>query len=199
MIKLIDNKSEPMNKLHKLYNQAEKKSQKNIEALCIGSFCVDSNKPSNRIVNIKYIQNDELIFFSNYKSKKAAEFEKCNKVACIFYWNTINCQIRIEGEIKKTTKAFSDKHFKTRSQDKNILSIVSSQSQKISSFQEMKERYEKKLKHNHKNSLNRPIYWGGYKIIPNYFEFWKGHNSRLNKREVYEMQKDSWINYQLQP
>jgi len=113
------------------------------------------------------------------------------------YWPSINVQIRIKAKIKKTSNEYNQKYFCDRSEKKNALAISSSQSKSIVSYNQVKENYNKSLKND--NLKKCPGFWGGYTFTPYYFEFWEGHESRLNKREVYEKSNDSWKQCILQP
>ena len=84
-----------------------------------------------------------------------------------------------------------------RSKQKNALAISSNQSSLISSYNKVIERYENQL--NKKNNNQRPKHWGGYSFKPYYFEFWEGHDSRVNKRTVFAHEKSSWRKFTLQP
>lgn len=179
------------------YKKAFSLKQENIEAICISSYSKKFDEVNSRFVNLKYINDKEFIFFSNYNSPKAEEFLSHKQVTALFFWNTINIQIRMKGVITKTPKEFNDKYFKQRSDKKNALAISSEQSQLTKSYEEVKRKYNKAL---HSENLNQcPEYWGGYSFIPNYFEFWEGNDSRINKREVYENHKGCWKNYLIQP
>ena len=103
----------------------------------------------------------------------------------------------MKAKIKKTSKEFNMEYFANRDIRKNALAISSKQSNKIASYEDVSVNHEKSLQ---KDNLEQcPEYWGGYSFIPYYFEFWEGHKSRLNKREVYEYQNNTWIHNYLQP
>jgi pyridoxamine 5'-phosphate oxidase len=191
----INKKIEPYKIFLDKYKAAETASQKNIEAACL-STCSTNNTPNSRFINIKYINNDEFIFFSNYKSSKAEDIDANKNVSLTFFWNSINVQIRIQGVVEKLDEYRSDAHWKLREDDKNILSISSNQSSKIASYNDVIGKYKESSKH---NILKRPCYWGGYVIIPNYFEIWQGHKSRINKREAFELKDDNWKSFCLEP
>lgn len=191
-------KSEPYKIFQDYYNLALSKDQNNIEALSISSFNKSLNEVQSRYVNLKYILGDEWIFFSNYKSEKAKSFNDHQQISALFYWSEIKIQIRIKAIIKKTSKELSDKHFYERSIKKNALAISSNQSKFASSYNEVIRNYEKVL--NNKSLLAvRPDYWGGYSFTPYYFEFWEGHESRINKRHVFEKNDNTWKQSMLQP
>lgn len=189
----------PYKILESYYAEALKQQQSYIEALQVSSYNPSSKEVHSRIVNLKYIIDDEWIFFSNYNSSKAIDFEKHDQISTIFFWSSINVQVRTLGHIKKTDKTFSDIHYQKRSTKKNILAISSNQSKKIGSYEEVNTNYLS-TKNNKKIDLNqRPEYWGGYSFTPYYFEFWEGDDSRINKRKVYEIEGSEWVKYYLQP
>ena len=179
------------------YVEALNAGQKVIEAISISTYKSKTNEVDSRYVNLKFITNDQFIFFSNYDSPKASSFISHNQIAALVYWPSINVQIRMKAEIKKTSNEFNQKYFFDRSEKKNALAISSYQSKPIGSYSQVKENYNKSLKNDDLKIC--PEFWGGYAFIPYYFEFWEGHESRLNKREVYEKSDDSWKHSILQP
>ena len=179
------------------YDEAVDAGQKGIEAISISSYNKKINEVDSRYVNLKFINNDEFIFFSNYDSPKASSFNSHDQIAALVYWPSINVQIRMRAKIKRTTYEFNQKYFFDRSEEKNALAISSSQSKPIDSYSQVKENYNKSLKNDDLKKC--PEFWGGYSFTPYYFEFWEGHESRLNKREVYEKSDDSWKHLILQP
>jgi len=179
------------------YDEALNLGQKNIEAISISSFNTKIREVQSRYVNLKFVLNDEFIFFSNYNSLKANSFNTYNQIAVLVFWNSINTQIRIKAKIKKTSYEYNQKYFFNRSEEKNALAISSNQSKQIDSYSQVKENYNKSLR---KDNLRKcPEYWGGYSFIPYYFEFWEGHETRINKREVYEKTDGTWKHFFLQP
>ena len=192
------NNSKPYDYFESLYKKALEAKQKNIEAIAISSYSPKTQELSSRFVNLKYIIDDEWIFFSNYQSPKALDFESHKNVSGLFFWQNINTQIRIKARIKKTNSSFSDQHFKTRTKEKNALACSSNQSMQIDSYDKVIENYDKVM-NSGVSVEERPNFWGGYSFTPYYFEFWEGHNSRLNKREVYEKVDESWSHFILQP
>ncbi len=179
------------------YDEAIDAGQKGIEAISISSFNKETNEVDSRYVNLKFISNEEFIFFSNYNSPKAAAFTSHNQIAAIVYWPNINVQIRMKAVIKKTPKDFNKEYFKRRSKEKNALAISSNQSKPIQFYEEVLEKY-KKAKDN-ENLTICPDYWGGFSFVPYSFEFWKGHASRLNKRDAFIRNEDCWDHTTLQP
>ena len=198
MIEFIEiNDSEPYELFINKYNKAFLNKEKNIEAVAVSSYNKDKQEVDSRFVNLKYIKDTEWIFFSNYESQKAKDFQTHNQVSAVFFWRSTNTQIRMKAKIKKTTNDYNQKYFFDRSEEKNALAISSNQSRSIDSYSEVKENYKKSLE---SDDLKKcPEFWGGYSFIPYYFEFWEGHESRLNKRVAYEKKDDSWKHLVLQP
>ena len=178
------------------YEKALKAKQKNIEAISISSYSNEKKEVNSRYVNLKLVNNKKFIFFSNYNSPKSKEFESHNQITALIYWNNTNIQIRMKALIEKTSKDFNQSYFSKRDKKKNALAICSKQSNPIDSYEIFQNKFDFSFKNNDLDIC--PDYWGGYSFIPFYFEFWEGHESRLNKREVYELIDDEWIHSFLQ-
>ena len=191
------NQETPYQLLKEKYDEALNAGQRGIEAISISSYNKEISEVDSRYVNLKFITNDEFIFFSNYDSPKASSFNSHNQIAALLYWPSINVQIRMRAKIKRTTDEYNQNYFFNRSEEKNALAISSNQSKPIDSYNQVKENYNKSLKNDDLKKC--PEFWGGYSFTPYYFEFWEGHESRLNKREAYEKSDDSWKHLILQP
>ena len=179
------------------YEKALKANQKNIEAIAISSFSKDNNFVDSRFVNLKFINEKEFIFFSNYSSPKSKQFETHPQISALLFWSEINIQIRIIANIKRKDSSFNNNYFRNRGQEKNALAIASHQSTEIDSFQVIKNEYKKVLKNNDLTIC--PSYWGGFSFIPTSFEFWEGHKNRLNIRKKYYLIDSTWVEKILSP
>ncbi len=198
MIKFINpTNSKPLQIFKAKYDEALHAKQPNIEAMTISSFNKTLNEVDSRYVNLKFIMNEEFIFFSNYNSPKALSFKSHNQIAVVFYWSSINAQIRMKAKIKKTSNDYNQKYFFERSREKNALAISSNQSKPIETYENVRENYDKTLVN--ENLEKCPDYWGGFSFIPYYFEFWEGHKSRINKREIFNKIDGYWKQSFLQP
>ena len=183
--------------LKEKYDEASNAGQRGIEAISISSFNKDISEVDSRYVNLKFILNDEFIFFSNYDSPKALSFNSHNQIAALVYWPSINIQIRMKAKIKKTSAGFNQKYFFDRSEEKNALAVSSSQSKPIDSYNQVKENYNNSLKNDDLKKC--PKYWGGYSFKPYEIEFWEGNEFRLNKRDLYRKDNASWNHFILEP
>ena len=198
MIEFNDiNKEIPYLLFKKAYDESLNSGQKNIEAICISSFSHENNEVNARFVNLKFVNNKEFIFFSNYDSPKAQDFDFHDQITALIYWNNINTQIRMKAHIKKTDSDFNKSYFAKRNKKKNALAISSNQSMTVESYDVVEKNYIHALEK--ENLTECPDYWGGFSFIPYYFEFWLGHESRLNKREVFEINNEKWKHKYIQP
>ena len=191
------NQEDPYLFFKEKYKEALKANQKNIEAMSISTYNKEKKEVDSRYINLKCVTNDEFIFFTNYDSPKAYSFNSHNQIAASIYWSSINVQIRMKAKIKKTSKEFNQKYFFDRSEEKNALAISSNQSKPIDSYSQVKENYKKSLKNDDLKKC--PQHWGGFSFTPYYFEFWEGHESRINKREIFEKIDGVWKQSFLQP
>ncbi len=181
----------------KKYNEALKAGQKHIEAMAISSYNKQNMEVDSRFVNLKYINGNQFIFFSNYDSPKSIAFESHSQISALFYWPSSNVQIRIRAQINKTSTEYNQEYFRTRSIDKNALAISSNQSEKIESYDYVIRKYNDVK--DTEDLETCPDYWGGFSFVPYYFEFWEGNDSRLNRREVYQIENKKWKNFIVQP
>ena len=179
------------------YDEALVSGQKSIEAISISSYNEKTKEVHSRYVNLKFIQNDEFIFFSNYKSPKAFAFNSHNQIAALIYWPNTNIQIRIKARIRKTSSDYNQKYFFDRSEGKNALAISSNQSEPIESYSQVKKNYEQTL--GTADLKQCPEYWGGFSFKPFSIEFWEGSDFRLNKRNLYTLDKTIWNHFILEP
>ena len=188
---------EPYLIFKKYYLEALNANQKNIEAISISSFNKELNEVDSRFVNLKLINGNKFIFFSNYNSPKSLAFSSHDQISALFFWSSINVQIRMKAKIEKTPNEYNQKYFFYRSEEKNALAISSNQSKLIESYSQVKENYNKSLENDDLKKC--PEYWGGFSFTPYYFEFWEGHKSRVNKRDVFNNIDGIWKHSFLQP
>lgn len=198
---MIDLRKIGTDKPHQLlqffYEEALSSKQNNVEAILIASYSLTRNEVDARYVNLKFIIENDFIFFSNYQSPKAKQFNEHDQISAVLYWNNINVQIRMKGKVKKLSKETNSKYFAKRSKDKNALAISSNQSSKVDSYKTVERKYIKSF--NESNLDECPDYWGGFSFQPYYYEFWQGHDSRVNKREAFELKDNIWESYFLEP
>ena len=161
--------SRPYQLFHQYYQEAEAANQVLAYAFAVSSYNPSTKIVDSRFVNLKYIDGNDWIFFTNYKGPKAQAFEGHNQISALFNWTATRMQIRIKATIKKIDLIKSDEHFKGRIKEKNAVAIASNQSQKIESYEAIEEKYKKVLEN--EDLSKRPDYWGGFAFSPFYIEF----------------------------
>ena len=156
-------------------------------------------RPSVRTVLLKGVDPQGFVFYTNYHSRKAREMEQTGRVSLLFLWRSVNRQVRIDGRIEKVSEAESDAYFATRPVESRWSVYASRQSEKIESREALESRYDV-ARNLYGDAVPRPGWWGGYRVVPDEFEFWQGRASRLHDRLQYRKQADgSWIRERLAP
>ena len=156
-------------------------------------------KPSVRVVLMKGIGNRGIIFFTNYKSRKGQELSQNSSAALLFYWAELERQVRIEGKIKKIPRAESQKYFDSRPVESRIAAWASEQSKKISGREYLERRFKDFEKKFSGKKIPLPPDWGGFRLVPDYFEFWQGRENRLHDRICYKKVNKKWKIFRLAP
>jgi len=146
----------------------------------------EDNRPTARIVLLKGLEKGRFIFYTNYVSRKAKEIDTHNQVALNFFWPELEKQVRIEGQAEKVTSQESNEYFKSRPRESRIGAWVSHQSSVLTSRKALEEQFEAMEKNFEGKEIERPNYWGGYAIAPDYFEFWIDGEFRLHQRYIYK-------------
>lgn len=161
---------------------------------------IKDNRPRGRVVLLKGIHEGRFVFYTNYQSAKAHEMKDHDCVSLTFLWLPLHRQVRIEGKISRVDPIMSDEYFHKRPRGSQLGAIASPQSQKVKSRNELELMFKAaQEKFKEEEILPRPESWGGYGVLPDYFEFWQGRNNRMHDRVCYEFKNDSWDRYRLAP
>ena len=182
MINIFDG-SDPVLISKRWLEEAEKTELNDANAMALAS--VDqAGMPNVRMVLLKEIDETSFIFYTNYNSVKATEIFDSGKVALVIHWKSLRRQIRVRGEVERTSEEQADKYFKTRSLNSRYGAIASEQSKPLSSRDELTQRVAAVMKSTSGNP-ERPKYWGGFKIKPIEIELWADGEDRLHNRFRY--------------
>jgi pyridoxamine 5'-phosphate oxidase len=157
-----------------------------------------SGRPSTRVVLIKGFDEQGIVWYTNYESRKGHELAHLPYAALQFHWVELERTVRIEGAVEKTSAAESDAYYATRPLDSRLGAWASPQSQVISSRAVLVAGAAKAAA---RYALHppRPAHWGGYRLRPDSWEFWQGRKSRLHDRLRYRLQEGSWLRERLAP
>jgi pyridoxamine 5'-phosphate oxidase len=156
--------------------------------------------PSARMVLLRGFDERGLVFYTNYRSRKATELDANPKAALVLFWASLHRQIRVEGTVEKISAEESDIYFQSRPHDSRLGAIASSQSEVIAGRHVLDDRLAALLKLYAEGEVPRPAHWGGYRVVPAMFEFWQGRDSRLHDRLRYRPRADgTWIIERLAP
>ena len=159
----------------------------------------DFDQPSSRMVLLKSISDEGMVFYTDYESHKGQMLNKNSKAALNFWWAKTDKQIRIEGVCIKTSDQESDKYFQSRPKGSQISATVSIQSKEIRDYENLVKEAKDLEKRSSGSNLKRPSRWGGYKLIPNRIEFWKNEANRLHRRELFILESNKWRKTLLSP
>ncbi|KAJ0060398.1 hypothetical protein NL108_010189, partial [Boleophthalmus pectinirostris] len=150
-------------------------------AMCIATASKDG-RPSARMVLLKGYNNEGFRFFSNYESRKGIELQS---ICMVFYWEPLNRQIRIEGNVEKIPYQASCDYFHSRPKTSQIGAVVSRQSTPVPNRDYLRQKNAELLEKYKDTEVPMPDYWGGYIVKPYLIEFWQGQTNRLHDRIVF--------------
>ena len=156
-------------------------------------------RPSSRMVLMKSLSDNGLVFFTDYSSKKGKQLEHNQYASCTFWWPATDKQIRIEGCCNKISNTDSDKYFESRPWGSKISAAVSMQSEVIETYDSLVKESIRYEEENRKKEIRRPERWGGFILQPQRIEFWENQSNRLHKRELFELISNDWKESLLSP
>ena len=189
----------PFTQFRKWFDEAVKSEVLEPNAFVL-STVAEGAKPFQRTVLMKALDDTGVVFYTNYKSRKAQQIDANPYVSVLFPWYALERQVAITGRIEKVTKMESLAYFTSRPFGSQLGAWVSHQSQVIKSrsilemkLQEMKAKFMD-------GKVPLPDFWGGYRIIPETFEFWQGRQSRLHDRIMYQkLDNEDWSTFRMAP
>ena len=191
LYQLIDASQEPILRTHDWIQEAKDKEVGLPHALNLSSVSLEG-QPSSRMVLLKRLSDEGLVFFTDYDGKKGQEIVNNNKAALNFWWAKTNKQIRIEGICKKVSNKESDDYFHSRPRGSQVSALASKQSESLESYESLLEKAKQIESDNKGKEIKRPDRWGGFVLKPNLFEFWTNQENRLHRRELFTLNEEGW-------
>ncbi len=156
-------------------------------------------KPSARMVLLKKVDDRGLVFFTNFESRKGDELTQNPNAALLFFWDALERQVRIEGNVERTSEDESREYFNQRPFASRIAATVSHQSTVVANRAELEQRFNDLKAKYEGNDVPLPPFWGGFRVIPHAFEFWQGRENRLHDRFRYSKKDSAWVIERLSP
>lgn len=156
------------------------------------STCGAGGRVSSRIVLLSSFDKRGFVFHTNYNSHKAQQISNDERVSLLFWWDPIGYQVRIDGRVEKTSAEDSDVYFSQRPRGSQIGAWASEQSMVIESREVLETRVKTLNEKYTGQEVPRPPHWGGYRVVPESFEFWINQESRLHDRFLYEQKDRQW-------
>ncbi|MGE5428725.1 MAG: pyridoxamine 5'-phosphate oxidase [Methylococcaceae bacterium] len=188
----------PFQQLTNWLKEAVEAQEPDATAMVLSTLDKDG-KPDARVVLLKEIAPDGLVFFTNYQSKKGEQLAVNKHVAVVFLWSGLERQVRVKGKVEKISDEESEEYFLSRPLESQLGAWASPQSQVIESRQVLTDNYIHYKKEFETRKMIKPPHWGGFIIRPEYFEFWQGRSNRLHDRLEYCLSGHSWEIHRLAP
>ena len=194
----IEDPNEPLSLLSKWIQEAREKGV--IEPNAISLATVDeSGAPRNRVVLLKFLEGEEVGFFTNLESDKSIEIQQTPTVSATIWWPEMERQVRIEGTAREMERAQVEEYYSSRPRKSRIGAWASDQSRTLESRDDLLRKYEEMECEFEGTEVPLPPFWGGYRIAVDRIEYWSGRPSRLHERVVLTKTGGSWSERRLYP
>ncbi|HSV61313.1 MAG TPA: pyridoxamine 5'-phosphate oxidase [Variovorax sp.] len=189
--------ADPLRQFERWMNEAIEAKLPEPNAMTLATVGADQ-RPSTRIVLIKGYDERGIVWYTNYQSRKGHELGGNPFAALQFHWVELERVVRIEGKVEQVEPELSDAYFASRPLDSRIGAWASPQSQVISGRDVLVKKAAAAAAR-HLLSPPRPPHWGGYRLLPDRWEFWQGRKSRLHDRLRYRLEEGQWLRERLAP
>nr|WP_040706033.1 pyridoxamine 5'-phosphate oxidase [Oceanibaculum indicum] len=189
---------DPFDLFARWFEEAKEKEINDPNAMAVAS--VDAKgRPSIRMVLLKGFDASGFVFYTNYESRKGTEILGNPQTALLFHWKSLRRQVRIEGPVEKVSDAEADEYFHSRPRQSQIGAWASQQSRPLESRFALEKAVAKYAAKYPVGTIPRPPYWSGFRIRPDYFEFWEDRPFRLHDRLIYKPAGNGWATEKLYP
>ena len=189
---------DPLSVFESWFAEAQALDPRFADAMTLATASPDG-RPAARTVLYKGLTDGALYFVSNYGSHKGRELEQNPRAALVFFWASLNRQVRIEGRVERAPAVWSDRYFAARARSSQIGAWASAQSEVLASREVLEARIDEAEARFRDQPVPRPSFWGGYRLEPERIEFWLGQNARLHDRFSYRPSAVGWEVERLSP
>jgi pyridoxamine 5'-phosphate oxidase len=189
---------DPIRQFVAWYEEAQAEGIPSPEA-CALATASREGRPSVRMVLLKDVDERGFVFATSYSSRKGKELAENPRAALLFHWHPLGRQVRVEGPVEQVSAAESDAIFLARPRESRLSALASSQSEPLASREQLEARVREVAAELEGREVERPPFWGGYRIKPEEIEFWQHRANRLHVRFLYSREGDAWTIEQLQP
>ena len=188
----------PFLQFERWLRQAVEADLKDPTAMSLGTVG-ENGRPWQRLVLLKQADARGFVFYTNLESRKARHMAANPHVCLLFPWNEIERQVIVAGSVERVSGAESLKYFLSRPRDSQLAAWASEQSRPLSSRMLLEEQFAR-MKHKFGNGqVPLPSFWGGFRVVPEMFEFWQGRPNRLHDRFGYTLEGGAWSIQRLAP
>jgi len=193
-----DTDPDPIQQFAKWFDEALRAQVPEPNAMGVSTVGADG-RPSSRILLIKDFDARGFTWFTNYDSRKGEQLRAHPYAALLFHWIELERQVRIEGRVEQVSAEESERYFQSRPLKSRLGALASAQSRPIADRAALEEQY-RRMEEQYGELPPRPRNWGGYRLQPDYVEFWQGRRSRLHDRIAYRLDaQGNWRRERLQP
>ena len=189
--------ADPLRQFERWFAAAEDAGLPAPEAMALATSTPDG-RPSARMVLLKSADEHGFSFFTSYESRKGRELADNPHAALLFHWQLLGRQVRIEGRVERISGEESDAYFRTRPAASRLAAWASPQSKPLADRAEL-ERLSAETVARHGDDVPRPPQWGGFRLLPDAYEFWEHGDDRLHDRIRYERDATGWSRTRLAP
>lgn len=194
----VNARTSPFEQFTDWYGEIEKRGGENYNAVAL-STSTGQGVVSSRIVLLKGFAESGFLFFTNYNSRKGREIASNPSAAMLFYWPVTRRQVRVEGIIIRADGEVSDRYFDSRPRGHKLNAMVSNQSSVIENRKTLEDGLSAIKARFPDADPCRPDYWGGFVLVPHYFEFWQEGKERFHDRVAYNATPEGWKLERLSP